>query len=189
MGHTTSNVAAGAKLEVMREALKKEIGVNIEKGDVGYATELYRDLITDEKIRGSFQAIGYDPEAQYGEDVIGRWTVLPDKPGNEAAVQAPLTALVSTILKKLAPKDNRNTRRVEDTSSTHLQHRDDVEHTTKPDISIVATGPSFELPYVHKAGVSKTIGFSNLAAVFEVKLDKYKGSHVTNIEQVGIYAR
>jgi hypothetical protein len=173
----------------MKEALMKAIGNNIEQGDEAYATELYRDLISDAKIEASLEALGYDPKTQYRKDGIGRWTGLPTKPTSEAAIQGPITALVSTILAKLAPKDKRNTRRVEDTSATLLQHRDDVKHTTKPDISIVSTGPSFELPYAHAAGASTTIGFSNLATAFELKLDKSKGGHKTNIEQVGIYAR
>ena len=167
----------------------KEIGNNIEQGDEAYATELYRDLISDAKIEASFKALGYDPEAEYRKDDIGRWTTLPTNPTSEFAIQGPMTALVTTILAKLAPKDKRNTRRVEDTSATLLQHRDDLKHATKPDISIVATGPSFELPYAHVAGASTTVGFSNLATAFELKLDRSKGGHKTNIEQVGIYAR
>ncbi|KAF6741598.1 hypothetical protein DFP72DRAFT_1024314 [Ephemerocybe angulata] len=76
------------------------------------------------------------------------------------------------------------TRQARDTHLTKLTHDD--HHKTKPDISILATGPSFERA---ETSDKESMGYQNVASVFDVELDRTKTQPVEQVVQLGTYCR
>ncbi|KAJ3525594.1 hypothetical protein NMY22_g10509 [Coprinellus aureogranulatus] len=189
MGPTTANCATNADLDALKAAFMDEIGDNIERADEAFVKNMYLELASDAEIAAVFKKIGYNPNAPYKGGLIGCWTGLPENPAHEKDIYQPFVKVFSAIIRHLAATDKRNTRKVVDTSQTAFQHSDNVAHITKPDFAIVATGPSFELPHAKHALASTTMGYTNVAAVFDGKKDRSRGGHKAHIQQMGIYSR
>ncbi|KAF5341029.1 hypothetical protein D9611_005915 [Ephemerocybe angulata] len=124
---------------------------------------------------------------------LKRWKGLPESPRLEEDLYNPLHKIISDIVREFNPSGALGvTREVLDTHETHLRH-DNVAHPgTKPDISIKATGASFESPHPRRMSPSQSalgVGWSNVAAVFEVKLDVMKGSETDHLKQIAGYCR
>ncbi|KAF6760879.1 hypothetical protein DFP72DRAFT_1165972 [Ephemerocybe angulata] len=87
--------------------------------------------------------------------------------------------------------DTNGSRRVVDTHASTFLHADEPSHSSKPHITILATGPSFQEPRApegKEAAYDATIGFSNAASVFQVTRDatSFDDKH---IEQLAMHSR
>ncbi|KAJ3525599.1 hypothetical protein NMY22_g10504 [Coprinellus aureogranulatus] len=189
MGPTTANCAANADLDALKAAFMEEIGDHIERADESFIKEMYLDLASDTEIEAAFKKIGFNPNAPYKDGLTGCWTGLPENPVHEKDIYQPFVKVFAAILRHLASTDKRNTRKVVDTSQVAFQHSDNAAHLTKPDFAIIATGPSFELPHAKHALASTTMGYTNVAAVFDGKKDRSRGGHKAHIQQMGVYSR
>ncbi|KAF6760702.1 hypothetical protein DFP72DRAFT_1091891 [Ephemerocybe angulata] len=123
----------------------------------------------------------------------GRWNNLPEVATVEEDIYAPLVDIISRIIQEFSTtSEDGVTREALDTSSVVLQHKDAKNHGTLPDISIKASGPSFEGLRKNAGTTSQAalgVGWSNVAAVFEVKRDKVKGSVTSHAKQIALYCR
>ncbi|KAJ3506810.1 hypothetical protein NMY22_g17129 [Coprinellus aureogranulatus] len=188
MSHSSQNAADYAKFEVLKRVVLMELGNSIELVDESYAKDLYADLIDDKKIKTAFKKIGYSPRKKYGGG-LGRWNEIPDAAKKESELYPIFLKITSSVLETLGTHDAKNTRIAVDTHSMHFTHLDNSTHYSKPDISILATGPSFELPYAKPGATKPTIGYTNIAAFMEVKREGDEGTDEDLIQQTGVYSR
>ncbi|KAJ2913154.1 hypothetical protein MD484_g7261, partial [Candolleomyces efflorescens] len=107
----------------------------------------------------------------------------------ETRMYSPLVTILNEIFKYFLGKKAAD-RIAVDTHITKLYHKEPVatQNNSSPDISVKARGSSFQLP-LGLGGGSKSIGYSNIAAVFEVKLSTQEWSDQEEILQLAVYAR
>ncbi|KAJ3523795.1 hypothetical protein NMY22_g11280 [Coprinellus aureogranulatus] len=188
MTHSSQNAADYAKFEVLKRVVLMELGNSIELVDESYAKDLYADIVDDKKIKAAFKKIGYSPRKKYGGG-LGRWNEIPDAASKESELYPIFLKITSSVMETLGTLDKKNTRTAVDTHSMHFTHLDNSTHYSKPDISILATGPSFELPYAKPGATKPTIGYTNIAAFMEVKREGDEGTDEDLIQQTGVYSR
>ncbi|KAJ2912078.1 hypothetical protein MD484_g8336, partial [Candolleomyces efflorescens] len=150
----------------------------------GFASSLYRDLASDEEIKAFLQkADVYDWQNQ-------RW-LLPEsiKGLKESEIQKPLVELLNAILEHFWGEEfARGLRKVVDTHTTPLPHKEAVEtdYKSRPDCSVKAEGPSFQLPHQE---TKEDIGYSNMASFFEFKVEAKRLGFIKELLQVAAYVR
>ncbi|KAF6760847.1 hypothetical protein DFP72DRAFT_959514 [Ephemerocybe angulata] len=133
--------------------------------------ELYRDVASDRRINAFLSKTSlYDSEKRLWVDILQAGSNL----------KTALIKIVKTIIEELG--HSKGVRDVMDTSNIELPHIDDPTQTSKPDIAIQASGPSFSAP----RGTG-TIGFSNTASVFDVRCDA--AVRDCHIDQLAVYNR
>jgi hypothetical protein len=116
---------------------------------------------------------------------LQRGWALPNSPEKEKELYTPQLSILTEILDQfvkptLGPRFEREVINSHKLSLTHI----DNKNRTSPDLVICATGPSFEMP----ANESKTVGYSNVIAYFDAKLDIYLESN-DNLKQMAVYAQ
>ncbi|KAJ2913150.1 hypothetical protein MD484_g7248, partial [Candolleomyces efflorescens] len=165
-----------------KNILSVELGPPIElseKAGRSFASSLYPHLATNEKI----------DEFLDSADVYqkNRWALpLPHKKLKENDLYQPLVTLLNAIIQYFRQSgDSLGTREVIDTSKQNFSHKEPVPtaNMSRPDISVKAEGPSFQLP-----PAPKQVGYSNIIAFFEVKLSK-GWSPKEELLQMAIYVR
>jgi hypothetical protein len=117
-----------------------------------------------------------------------RWDLPPThKELKELMMYPPLIKILNEIFKRFwgekAPR-----REVVDTHLTRLYHKEPVptDNFSSPDISVKAMGSSFQLP---DGGDATAIGYSNIAAFFEVKITTQGWTAVEELLQLAGYTR
>ena len=170
-----------AELEDLREVLLIELGTPIPADD-NWTTALYSDppMSNVEAFLSGSEL--YDSRKK-------RWIGIPRVVLTESELYGPFITILDAILKLHGTTDDGVKRVAHDTHNTAFYHREleDMNTTvykTRPDLTISATGPSFEQP---KNGAR--VGYSNAASVFDVKLDRALGTVQDHIAQLGSYAR
>ncbi|KAF6760717.1 hypothetical protein DFP72DRAFT_1062463 [Ephemerocybe angulata] len=123
----------------------------------------------------------------------GRWNTLPKVAKLEQEIYAPLVDIISLIIQEFNPASvDGVSREAIDTSCVVFQHKDAKHGGTLPDISIKATGPSFEGLAENSGSPSQIalgVGWSNVSAVLEVKREKVKDQMTVIAKQVALYCR
>lgn len=195
---TSSAVKQGA----IKTLMKEEIGTRIFVVGDSWAPSLYTNLVTDEQIT----AFLMQPESGYswfeaapsgsGDDAAtlrlrGRWSSLPEKAKRESQLYEPINTIFITIINDPLLSNNGTSRKVFDSHSLALMH-DNAKHSTLPDTCIVAEGPSFQLPPPSLSKPSqrrKGVGYTNIAAVFDAKLESAKHRLSSHVFQMALYIR
>ncbi|KAF5340958.1 hypothetical protein D9611_006035 [Ephemerocybe angulata] len=187
---TTQNpLKPDVSVDNLQQAVVDELGgkESIYHVDETWATSLYHHMASDSDI-----ALFLDKKDS-GYEKIGkskpRWTGIKPKMKKEGELYTPLNIILSRILKEFLPSDasSTTTRTAVATHKTPFQSKD-YTHKTFPDIAILATGPSFEIPDISKQ-FKKGIGYTNVASVFDAKLDREKGRDEDQVGQMGVYCR
>jgi hypothetical protein len=164
-----------------KEILKKELKPFIElpaKPGYLFASSLYPNVANADKVAEFLR----DTEVYDGE----RWD-LPktNKDLKEFMMYPRLVRILNEIFRCfLDPTD----REAIDTHVTKIYHKEPVNtgNFSSPDISVKAKGSSFQLP---DGGNATSIGYSNIAAVFEAKITTQEWSPVEELLQLAVYAR
>ncbi|KAF6760824.1 hypothetical protein DFP72DRAFT_881535 [Ephemerocybe angulata] len=133
--------------------------------------ELSRDVASDRRIDAFLSKSSlYDSEKRLWVDILQ----------GGSSLKTALIKIVKTIVEELG--HSKGVRDVMDTSNIELPHIDDPTQTSKPDIAIKTSGPSFSIPRG-----TETIGFSNTASVFDVRCNvAVRDRH---IDQLAVYNR
>ncbi|KAJ2936674.1 hypothetical protein H1R20_g424, partial [Candolleomyces eurysporus] len=170
-------------VEERKKILKKELGPFVELAwDSALASSLYRHCANRKRVKEFLQSTEvYDWKSR-------RW-VLPESRKNlmEVEMYKPLVKLLNAIFEWFWGKDAAH-REAIDTHLTQLPHKEPVStaNYSSPDISVKAEGSSFQLP--HK-DTTTSIGYSNMAAFFEVKVTSQDWSVMEELLQLAGYAR
>lgn len=129
----------------------------------------------------------------------GRWDDMPQPAALECLIYPNLIKIIVRIQEHFSkPAPPGVTRTVVDCSAQDFKHKN--HQNTRPDVVICATGPSFEVPKAenpeeHLGGKKSSqsslqnIGYTNTAAVIEVKRDSANDTDWDNVAQVGMYCR
>ncbi|KAF5341243.1 hypothetical protein D9611_005958 [Ephemerocybe angulata] len=176
----------------LKAALLQELGENVHIVSGEWAKSLYCDVVDQASLDRylASESSGYKLD-ETGE---GRWAGLPRNPSEESALYQPVAAILSGILKYLGdqPRGNGVTREVVSSHDPKSTFRYEDLKDLCPDISIVATGPSFERAAAKDEYVVG-IGYSNVASVVEVKRDQDLASATFNeaeqVSQLAFYCR
>ncbi|KAF5340930.1 hypothetical protein D9611_006100 [Ephemerocybe angulata] len=156
---------------------------SIESIDGAFLQGLYTDVVSESKIEDFLSAtLLYD----HGKHA---WTGIPRDCQDEENLLTPLRSIIDAIVNGLG--DVNGTRRVVDTRTSDFLHADEASHTSKPLISVLATGPSFQKPKTltgEEQADDMNIGFSNTASIFQITRDttSFDNKH---IEQLAILSR
>ncbi|KAJ3518590.1 hypothetical protein NMY22_g13599 [Coprinellus aureogranulatus] len=181
-----SNSAKNAKTSRVSEIEEldsyEELGYRVYELKEVPAKSLYSEAVDLNR------ALDFLKAPQSGYDVEnGIWKVLPSDPTCEADLRGPFVKIFNTIEHHFNPSPTRGTtREAVDSHNIPMAHDNGV-HFTSPGICIKATGPSFEVP--EHAGRSRGLGYTNVAAVLEVKLDKAKGKRMMHCQRMATYNR
>ena len=155
--------------------------------DSTFASSLYHQVATHEQIEDFLKETkAYDSDGE-------RWK-LPRSSKNleEKTMYKPLVKLLNAILewfwKDTATGLGKALSKAIDTNATPLWHQEIVEtgHFSRPDVSVKAEGPSFQLPHRKTKG---NVGFSNMATCFEVKIENQRKGLMRELLQLAVYAR
>ncbi|KAF6760864.1 hypothetical protein DFP72DRAFT_804773 [Ephemerocybe angulata] len=143
--------------------------------------DFYKAAASDRRIKNFLTASAlYD----YGTNT---WTGISREVRDEKTLRASLVKVIKTIVAGLG--NMKGSREVVDTHHTAFPHCEEASQTSKPSISIKATGPSFSEPWVPQGAkrVPNATGFSNVATVFEVKRDV--DATEAAVDQLAVYNR
>lgn len=199
-GKSTQNrMPLGSTVEDMKDTLLEELGgiENIPVVELSWARGLYKSTLSDTAIRTFL----LKPSSGYTDDGdSSRWGSIPVSPKDEDEIYPAVIELINTVLSSeelmeaFGPAVEGVTRTAIDTNNVFLHHSDQdlKSHNTRPDISILAHGPSFQVPLAADAFPSQIelgIGFSNVASVFDVKLNRKIQMTTKHTSQMGTYAR
>ncbi|KAF6760722.1 hypothetical protein DFP72DRAFT_881339 [Ephemerocybe angulata] len=184
--------AISAEFKKMKAALMQELGEEVYIVSEEWTKSLYRDL-ADQASLDQYLASensGYTLE----ESGKGRWKEMPRLPKDESELYQPVAAILSRLVKDLEGPSCREgvTRKVVNSHASDSTFRYKDLKDLCPDISIVATGPSFERDDKDDEYVVG-IGYSNVASVVEVKLDRALGgpafNEIEQASQMAFYCR
>ncbi|KAJ2914982.1 hypothetical protein MD484_g5410, partial [Candolleomyces efflorescens] len=104
----------------------------------------------------------------------------------------PLRNIISAVVRRFWRDASRqHSREVVDTHATDLRHsvEDPPTHTSRPSLVIKAKGSSFQLPFLQNQKSRTKLGFSNIAACIEIKVDGDELPISEQLAQAAIYAR
>lgn len=170
----------------LKVANMADLGETVELLDESWALSLYKDVVDQDDI----DAFLADPTSGYVRSTSrdGRWASLPTDPQEEENLQgSDLCTLLSNILQTLGDTGGDGVSRevVNSHGSSLPPHLSDGHF---PRVSVRATGPSFEVPDRLEQFCVGT-GYSNLASVFEVYLNKYLWDDVQQVAQVALFCK
>ncbi|KAF6760829.1 hypothetical protein DFP72DRAFT_881542 [Ephemerocybe angulata] len=136
--------------------------------------ELYTDLASDRIINAFLTKSSlYDSEKRV-------WVDIPQGPHPGTDLGTAVIKIVRSIIQDLG--HSKGIRDVIDTRNTKLPHIGDPTQSSKPDMAIKASGPSFSVPFC-----TSTIGFSNIASIFDVRCDA--DVRERHADQLAVYNR
>ncbi|KAF6741597.1 hypothetical protein DFP72DRAFT_256111 [Ephemerocybe angulata] len=162
----------------LKDIIRLELSTDIYVTPNTWVPSLYHDLLDEAEIQSYLEARG----SGYRN---GRWIGLAKSPKGRSALYKPILALVNRILVKFGGHEEAGvTRKAFDTRKVRMGNGSHGK--ALPDISIRATGPSFERPpKLSTAG----IGLQDIASGFNVILDKDSDQQLDQVVQFGIYCR
>ncbi|KAF6760898.1 hypothetical protein DFP72DRAFT_1003488 [Ephemerocybe angulata] len=167
-------------LEAQRKSAVADLG-EILTVDGSCLQELYKGTASDRRIKNFLTASSlYDYNTK-------SWTGVPRAPRDETQLRVWFTKVIKTIIDGLG--NVKGTREVVDTSHTTFAHCEEPTQTSRPSISIRATGPSFAEPWVPNGEkrIPNAVGFSNVATVFEIKRDA--DANEAAVDRLAVYNR
>ena len=170
------------KEDEQHEIIVRELGKNVFGVPVEWARALYRSMARDDEIKefAKSEISGLDIDRNL-------WASIPTDPTDASEVRESIIKVASTILGHFYPSSPDGVeRKVVDSHRTQLVH-DNGKHYSQPAVAIQAKGPSFEVP--EHANGPNALGFTNVAAVIEIRLDDAKGSRRQQAEQLAVYCR
>lgn len=177
--------------EDIEAQLLKEVG-SIYVTDNDYVKTLYRKLATAKEINEFIDSADSPFKRTEPKSPKGRWVGIPEVAERESHLYKPLAQAIEAVRKafhsKIAavPGVSRQVIDTHDANFYHLNHL-----VTRPDIVVRAEGPSFELPSKSSQSFQgmKALGYTNVAAVFELKREQSKGTDDENVGQLGRYCQ
>ncbi|KAF5340996.1 hypothetical protein D9611_006097 [Ephemerocybe angulata] len=175
----SAQTVVGSNDEQRKTALE-ELGI-VPEVDSSFLKGLYRSLATDKAIKEFLASTSlYDTKEE-------RWTDIPKTPRKESELYAPFHKIITAIAIVEGLGKAGDTREVVDTHAVSFQHRDNLSHTSKPDVAIVATGPSFQLPQGFNGPKPEGVGYSNVASVWDIKLCASREGEDKQLGQLTVY--
>ncbi|KAF6760813.1 hypothetical protein DFP72DRAFT_843094 [Ephemerocybe angulata] len=152
--------------EEQKDALEDELGP-IPKLSADFLKSMYKDIKSDTVIKR------FLTRSKLYSFKTKRWLDIPETIEKEKELYEPFVKIISKILAGPGRRTTKGTtkREVVDTHNIRFDHHDDLENPTRPDISIMAVGPSFQKPPLKEGKERAKIGYCNVASVFDVKRD------------------
>lgn len=174
-------------IKEQKTVLEDELVQSMVARDRAFASSLYHHVASGEKIDEFFKKTKVFDSARERWKLPGTHEIAEEKDMYKPLVRL-LNAIVEYFWKERAKELRIALSKVIDTNTTNLCHIEAVEtdHYSRPDISVKAGGPSFQLP--HKK-IKGSVGFSNMATCFEVKIEKQRLGFLKELLQVAVYAR
>lgn len=181
---TLADIEAG-RSKTYRDQLVRDLGEKVHTVSHAWTSRLYLDLLSDDSIdeflHGSES--GYVLDA----DGTGRWVAIPQSPRHKSELHGPVTIVIRSIVGALSQSDLLGVSR-EVVNSNAVGFKQKHYAHSCPDISVRATGPSFQLPskgYEYIDGIA----FSNVSAVLDTQLDAESADEDEEVLQTAIYCR
>ncbi|KAF5341175.1 hypothetical protein D9611_006063 [Ephemerocybe angulata] len=181
-----SHISVG-NIESQKKAILEELG-SIPEVKKSYLDDLYTTKALEKSIADLLK------ESPLYDSTKRRWAHIPRRVDKEDELYEPYMDIIKAILAGPGKGGDgcKRTRTAVDTHSTWIRHYDHATDT-RPDIAIVAKGPSFEDPIPtssqNAASEEKHVGFCNIASVFDVKKDNGRDKEKQQIQQLGVYIR
>ncbi|KAJ2914090.1 hypothetical protein MD484_g6303, partial [Candolleomyces efflorescens] len=173
--------------EEQKRPVLPELQEAIQLEKTSFARSLYRDLACDSVINNFLKKSRSYSITQRRWKLPHSYTKLVN-----SDTYAPMRSVVSSIVRHFWPAAvARGLRQVVDTHATDIQH-DDAEfssHTSRPSISIIAQGPSFQFSQTRPGSIPAKIGFSNMASCIELQGDGEEMPVESQLARAAINAR
>ena len=123
----------------------------------------------------------------YSDDAV-RWAHIPEWPRYANDIRSPVISIVTTVIAHMTAESTHtdgSTRSVVETWNVRLAAHDQATSNrwSSPSLSIVATGPSFELPE------NGPIGYTNIASCIQVVTEENKRCQEQHIFELGVSAK
>ncbi|KAJ2915683.1 hypothetical protein MD484_g4716, partial [Candolleomyces efflorescens] len=173
---TTHRINESGNSDHIKEVLLDELGPmnTVPRVDIlRWISPAYEDLAEESRINEFLR--------ESGEYHKGRWRCIPKNPKLEKVLYDPVCDLWNAILDEFMPARREDMRRAVATDRVKIKHH--AIHASSPDICIEASGPSFTLVS------GEMIGFSNIAAFIDAKLETDASNCQAHMVQLGGYAR
>ncbi|KAF5341005.1 hypothetical protein D9611_006098 [Ephemerocybe angulata] len=167
--------------EMTRVVMQELHGIEIV--DATFLKGLYKDVVSESKIDDFLATTELYDSGKH------MWADLSINFQDERDLYNPLMMIIGAVVNGLG--NTNGSRRVVDTHASTFLHADEPSHSSKPHITILATGPSFQKPRApegKEGAYDATIGFSNAASVFQVTRDatSFDDKH---IERLAMHSR
>jgi hypothetical protein len=192
--------APNSKRDEHKKEVAADLGTVIDLNDSGeWARSLYVDLVKKDEI-DKFLAETNVYTIQSADSKY--WVDIPEDDGTgtleEYHLYGPYCKLFNLILQWFVHKTHDGTeageassREAIDTHDMRLGHQEpeSTTLTSRPDISVKATGDSFQVPEAKSGNSSHRVGFSNMSSFKEIKLERQNYTDRDQWLQVGVYSR
>ena len=164
------------------DAQYQEFGEKIHQVNSSWATELYRNLATDDEVMAYLRnpSSGYDTKK-------GHWNSLDNVHQGEEDLRSSILTIVSSTIAHFYPHLEPGVSRSVIDSHDFLLPHDNGKHASCPSISIKATGPSFEVP--RNAEKSDGLGYTNVTGAIDVTLDGANEDSLEQATRLSVYCR
>ncbi|KAF5341255.1 hypothetical protein D9611_005961 [Ephemerocybe angulata] len=179
----TEDPVAGPHMRKLKAEIALELGEEIQIVSEEWTHSLYADLVDDHALDSylSSAVSGYRQDKQ-------RWAKLPQKPPEVAELYGPIFDIVSHIISELGePCGEGATRVVVNSHTSGSRFTQPKFKALCPDISIKATGPSFQRGRDIDDYLDG-VGYANVASIFDVRLDR-RSNDIGQAIQAGFYCR
>ncbi|KAF6760715.1 hypothetical protein DFP72DRAFT_1165873 [Ephemerocybe angulata] len=178
----TEDPVAGPHMRKLRAEIALELGEEIQIVSEEWThSRLYADLVDDHALDSylSSAVSGYRQDEQ-------RWAKLPQKPSEVAELYGPIFDIVSHIISELGEPCGEGATWVVVNSHTSRFTQPKFKSLC-PDMSIKATGPSFQRR-MDKDDYLDGVGYGNVASVVDVRLQG-RSNDFDQAIQAGFYCR
>ncbi|KAF5341030.1 hypothetical protein D9611_005914 [Ephemerocybe angulata] len=160
----TEDTIAGRHMRKLRSEILLELGEEVAIVSEEWTRSLYADMVSEHALDSYLASLksGY----REGEQ---RWAQIPQRPTDESDLYGPIFNVISHILSELGETCGEGvTRQVVNSHTSSFKHPN--YKNICPDISIKATGPSFQRGREEDDYIVG-IGYSSVASVIDVRLD------------------
>lgn len=192
LAHTarTGNRDSDDAEDIEQQLLKEVQPIYVTDGK--YIKTLYPKVATTKAINEFLDAPNSPFQRTRPGSKGGRWKGIPEVADREAYIYSPMAKAIETVRKAFhskVPAIPGVSRKVIDTHDSNLYHLNHL--LTRPDLVVRAEGPSFELPSKTSQSFQgmDALGYTNVAAVFELKREESKGTDEENVGQLGRYCQ
>lgn len=173
------------------QELTVELGPVFHSDNILTST-LYHDLASTERIDAFLDASQTPFSRTSVGSPRGRWKSVPKAVKLEETISQSLLGIIEQIRGEFP--SNRTvpsgvSRAVRDTSNLDLRYENGLK--MRPDMLVVAAGPSFEVPSRASecfCGLDD-LGYTNAASIFEVRRQRAKGTDQEHLEQLGLHCQ
>ncbi|KAJ2912016.1 hypothetical protein MD484_g8397, partial [Candolleomyces efflorescens] len=189
--------APDSKRDQHKQEVEADLGEPVEVDSSGeWVRSLYVDLAKGDDIK-NFLA---NKDVYTGQ----RWVGIPidnsapSRKLHEVELYKPYVKVINRILQWFVHQVRDGTEASEsssrvaiDTHVTNLSHQEEETDSlwSRPDVSVKASGNSFQVPRDRASKKAHGVGFENMSSFQEMKLERQKWSDRDQWQQVGVYAR